>query len=135
MFEGGFRISTTEIFQMTCPILKRVNHSVESKFWKFPNSLIPRKLISWSIRPIKKLNIIDQFSVLGVPRLLQSLSLSISCNYTYFLATKSTMFDNFDFFWLSHANTFCMAQKVNLSMTLWKLITPSTHYNNKSNLD
>ena len=35
----------------------------------FPNSLIPRKLNSGCIRPIRKLNITGQFSVLVVPRL------------------------------------------------------------------
>ena len=43
----------------------------------------------------QKLNIIGQFSILGVPRLLQSFCLSILYNYTYFLAKKGTTFINF----------------------------------------
>ena len=41
--------------------------------------------------------------------------LCISCNYTYFLANKSTTLDNFGIYWVLQTNAFSMAQDFGFS--------------------
>ena len=56
--------------------------------FNFPNSQLYQKLNRWKCKPIKNLNIIDQFSVLGVPRMLQY----FVCPFQIFLCTSCVIY-------------------------------------------
>ena len=70
-----------------------------SSLWNFPNSQLYQKLNVRECWRINYLIFIGQFSVLGVPRLYTAYFCCLFCDFyskcTYFLANKSTTFDNF----------------------------------------
>ena len=91
-----------------------------SNLWNFPNRQLYQKLNRWKCWRIKYVSIIAQFGVLGVPRLLQALFLSIlwlnACFLAYIIISK-VRFDNFGISRLLQTNAFSMAQDSGFSVS------------------
>ena len=88
------------------------------KIWNFPNSLMHPKLNLRCIRPIKKLDIIGQFSILGVPRLLHGLFLAILCTFLRNLLVARTILQNFP----CHTLTFFLSLRIWVALLLLLLL-------------
>jgi len=84
----GSQISTTKISEIDVPILEHSDLGDKVKISKKFLVQIHWKLNSLCTRRVRNLIFVCQSSVLRRPRLLQAHFWPISCNYTYFLATK-----------------------------------------------